>query len=274
MDRTIVRTVEKNRFASAAAIAATVSAETGAKISESTIRSRIHDAGFHGRSARKKPFLSAVHRRKRMVYATKWKNMDPEDWENVLFSDEASVELNGTTGKISVWRRANEAFNKKCTVPTFKSSRKTLMVWSSISHKGVGTMHFCESSVSGAYYRSMLSDEIPLTRELLQLPTPTRFVQDGAPAHRAKATSAYLKELKLESMGHPPQSPDLNPIENLWGIMKAELHKTPATDLDDLREKLAMIWYKIPVGIVQKLIYSMPARLEAVRKEKGGCTRW
>ncbi|GMF56799.1 unnamed protein product [Phytophthora fragariaefolia] len=130
--------------------------------------------------------------------------MDPEDWENVLFSDEASVGLNGTTGKIFVWRRANEAFNEKCMVPTFKSSRKTLMVWSSISHKGVGTMHFCESSVSGAYYRSMLSDGIPLTRELLQLATPTRFVQDGAPAHRAKATSAYLKELKLESMGHPP----------------------------------------------------------------------
>ncbi|GMF39267.1 unnamed protein product [Phytophthora fragariaefolia] len=120
----------------------------------------------------------------------------------------------------------------------------------------------------------MLSDEIPLIHELLQLPTPTRFVQDGAPAHRAKATTLYLKELKLESMGDPPQSPDLNPIENLWGIAKAELHKTPATDLDDLREKLATISYKIPVGTVQKLIYSMPARLDAVRKEKGGCTRW
>ncbi|GMF37243.1 unnamed protein product [Phytophthora fragariaefolia] len=120
----------------------------------------------------------------------------------------------------------------------------------------------------------MLSDEIPLIRELLQLPTPTRFVQDGAPAHRAKATTAYLKELKLESMDHPSQSLDLNPIENLWGIVTAELHTTPATDPDDLREKLATISYKIPVGIVQKLIYSMPARLEAVKKEKEGCTRW
>lgn len=124
------------------------------------------------------------------------------------------------------------------------------MVWSSTSYNEVGTMHFCESLMTGAYYRSMLVTEIPLTRELLTLPTPTRFVRDGAPAYRAKATAVYLKELNLVSLGHPAQSPDLNPIAHLWAIMQAELHKTLATDLDDLRVKLAQIWYRIPVTTV------------------------
>ncbi|KAF4028936.1 DDE superfamily endonuclease [Phytophthora infestans] len=56
----------------------------------------------------------------------------------------------------------------------------------------------------------------------------TLFVQDNAPAQRAKATSSWLKELKLKSLGHPPQGPGLNPIENLWFLMKPELSKDPA----------------------------------------------
>jgi len=56
--------------------------------------------------------------------------------------------------------------------------------------------------------------------------------------------------------------------------MKAELHKTPATDLDDIRVKLSAIWYSIPVATVQKVIYSIPAKLGAFRRATGGCTRW
>ncbi|GMF18831.1 unnamed protein product [Phytophthora fragariaefolia] len=100
------------------------------------------------------------------------------------------------------------------------------------------------------------------------------FAGTASPGYVDKRTLHILGGAEAQVHGLPPQSPDLNPIENLWSIMKAALQETPATDLDDLREKLATIWYKIPVGIVQKLIYSMSARLEAVRKEKGGCTRW
>nr|CCA25017.1 Rab7 family GTPase putative [Albugo laibachii Nc14] len=175
-DRRIVRAVEKNRFASAFAIAAEVFDEIG---------------------------------------------------------------FNGSTGKMSVWRRTSEAFAEKCTTATHKNVRTSIMVWSSIASNGVGTIHFCDRTVNGEYYRKLLQEEIPTTRALLGPPTP--FVQDNAPAHRAKLTKDCVDELQLTDFMHPPQSPDLNPIENLWTVMKAELHKNPAFSIHDLKVKLKEI---------------------------------
>lgn len=107
------------------------------------------------------------------------------------------------------------------------------MVWASVTADGVGTMHFCDESVAGAYYRTMLRSHIPITKQFLGLQGETLFVQDNAPVHRAKATASCLKELKLKSLGHLPQSPGLNPIENLWFIMKRELSKDPASSIED-----------------------------------------
>nr|CCA27456.1 Tc1like transporase putative [Albugo laibachii Nc14] len=207
-----------------------------------------------GRSARKKPYLKKDQKRKRLAYAKKLLNkfVDAKDWECVLYTDESSVQLHGTSGNVSVWRRPNEAFHEKCTVPTFRSNRQSLMVWSSISASGVGKMLFCTDSVTGEYYRNLFLEEIPITRELLLLPVTVWFVQDGAPAHRAKATKAVVKELDLDDLGHPPQSPDLNPIENLWAEMKRELHKNPASSSDDLKQKLGQIWYSIDKALVRK----------------------
>ncbi|POM69855.1 Tc1like transporase [Phytophthora palmivora] len=58
--------------------------------------------------------------------------------------------------------------------------------------------------------------KIPFTKEVKGLPDKTNFVQDNGSAHRAKATKKCIKEqLNLISLGHPPQRPDLNPIENI-----------------------------------------------------------
>lgn len=275
-DRLIVREVERNRFIGAASLAAQLKVKIGIDVHPQTVRNRIIDAGMNGRSARKTPYLTKQHKAKRLVYAKKLlrKFAEPEDWQRILYTDEASVQLHGSTGKVSVWRRPHEAFEEKCTVPTFKSGRQSLMVWSSVSASGVGTMHFCEASVTGEYYRHILREEIPITRELLGLPARVSFVHDGAPAHRAKDTAAVVRELGLDDLGHPPQSPDLNPIENLWAIMKQELNKDPACSLDDLKEKLADIWYNLDVAVVRKTVMSMAGRLDSVVQQKGGHTKY
>lgn len=275
-DRRIARAVEKNRFASAAGVAAAISEAVGKPVTASTVRNRLKAVGFNGRSARKKPYLSKTHKQKRLAYAKRLLAELPreQDWKDVLFTDEASVQLNGSTGMVKVWRKPHEAFDEKCTVPTHKNVRLSLMVWSSISASGVGIMHFCERTVNGDYYRNVLKKEIPTTRALLGLPTPTPFVQDGAPAHTAALTKECLRELELMDFLHPPQSPDLNPIESLWSIMKAELHKRPASSLSDLKDKLKQIWYSIDSEVVEKCCLSMPKRLAEVVEANGGNTRY
>ncbi|KAE9269618.1 hypothetical protein PR003_g31091 [Phytophthora rubi] len=109
------------------------------------------------------------------------------------------------------------------------------MVWASICGDGVGTLHICSESVTGEYYRHILRSQIPVTRLLNDLPPATAFVQDNAPAHRAKLTKKCVKELNLEDLGHPAQSPDLNDTENVWAAMKRELNRAPATSQRELR---------------------------------------
>jgi hypothetical protein len=148
-------------------------------------------------------------------------------------------------------------------------------VFATISGDGVGLLHFCTKSIDGEYYRKMIRDVIPLSKEFLGLNGITHFVQDYAPAHRAHATTACLRdEPHLEDMDHPPQSPDLNPIENVWAIMKKRLSPSPTMSLDDLKVTLKQIWYGLDDEYIRKCMRSMPERLDAGFAAKGCHTKY
>nr|CCA18865.1 PREDICTED: similar to predicted protein putative [Albugo laibachii Nc14] len=119
-DRAVVREVERNRFISASVLAAQPNEGLDVAVCPQTIRNRIKEAVLNGRSARKKPYHKKDQKRKRLAYAKKLPDnfVDAKDWESVLYTDEASVQLHGNSGNVSVWRRPHEAFHEKCTVPT------------------------------------------------------------------------------------------------------------------------------------------------------------
>ncbi len=66
----------------------------------------------------------------------------------------------------------------------------------------------------------------------------------------------------------PANSPDLNPIENLWGIVKRKMRDTRPNNADELKATVKETWASIPPQQCHKLITSMPRRIEAVIKSK------
>ncbi len=74
----------------------------------------------------------------------------------------------------------------------------------------------------------------------------------------------------------PPQSPDLNPTEHLWDVVEREIHimDVQPTNLQQLRDAIKSIRTKISEKCFQHLIKSMPRRIKAVLKAKGGPTRY
>ena len=103
-------------------------------------------------------------------------------------------------------------------------------------------------------------------------------VQDGAPAHTAKATQAWKKRNLLnflEKTSWPPDSPVINPVENLWSIMDEVVYKDPTPKTaKDLKRRLKQAWKNIPLSTLYDLSHSMPQRLQNVIKNKGGHARY
>ncbi len=72
----------------------------------------------------------------------------------------------------------------------------------------------------------------------------------------------------------PANSPDLNPIENLWDIVKRKMRDTRPNNADELKATVKETWASIPPQQCHKLITSMPRRIEAVIKAKGAPTKY
>ncbi len=102
------------------------------------------------------------------------------------------------------------------------------------------------------------------------------FQQDNDPKHTSKKATAALEDLGLEVLDWPPQSPDLNPIEELWRVLKLRLgnYKTMPAGVEELWERIQKEWQEIPTSLVVTLIESMPARIRAVIRAKGGHTKY
>ena len=97
------------------------------------------------------------------------------------------------------------------------------------------------------------------------------MLHDGAPAHGARATTAYLHATNENVVDFPPKSPDLNIIENIWDELNHRVRRTGAisTTLNQLRAKFLYEWNKLPQNYVQRYVSSMRRRCLAVVNSTG-----
>ncbi len=96
------------------------------------------------------------------------------------------------------------------------------------------------------------------------------FQQDNAPCHKSKMTMEYLSHNNVDLMEWPPQSPDLNPIENLWGFIGLEKENYHPKNQNELASVIKKIWSEIPSDLLERLVKGMHKRCLAVIKVNGG----
>ncbi|VVT53887.1 uncharacterized protein SAPINGB_P003800 [Magnusiomyces paraingens] len=113
------------------------------------------------------------------------------------------------------------------------------------------------------------------------------FVQDNAPTHKARIVQNWLREWAEQNgvtlVDLPPYSPDLNPIENIWKLLKEEICKRfpelsllPQNNqsLNKLCEAAVEVWEDFHQDLINKLVLSMPRRLQAVVDANGWYTKY
>ncbi|CAF4642460.1 unnamed protein product, partial [Didymodactylos carnosus] len=96
------------------------------------------------------------------------------------------------------------------------------------------------------------------------------FQYDNDSKHTSQIVKSWLGSKKIERFVWPPNSPDLNLIDHLWGQIKSKLHRRwPAKTLEELKEKITEIWYSIDSSVAGPLIDSVEKRLdECIRKKE------
>ena len=143
------------------------------------------------------------------------------------------------------------------------------MFWGCFSQQGLSKLVVVDGTLRSDNYKKLLEDH--LLPELTKINCQMVFMQDNAPCHKARTVLQFFADHDITTMDWPAQSPDSNPIENLWSIIKqrrAKKYGMPTTK-NELIEQIFEIWDNIDAELKKKLAESVFKRLIKIIENNG-----
>ena len=230
--------------------------------SDETARNYLHRIGLSYKNVFGKELLTEDQMNERVKWCEAMRDFD--NFDKVIFTDETGYWLEDIKQK--GWFPKTRTY----TPAEIESSGK-LNIWASISMAGKVDIHIFEENFNAILYEDILRDVlVPSARELYP---EGCYLQRDSKVHRANNITNYLNsrgaEIILDSIPWPSYSPDLNPIENLWAILKANIKKRLPKALEELKDIIMKEWDNLNDDYVRNLCFSIHNRIEMCIKNKG-----
>lgn len=236
---------------------------------------RVRESELRCHPAAKKILLTPRHKELRVGFALEYM-VHPEDfWYNVVFTDEKTFQST-SNGAIRVYRPPNCRYEEKYVNNVDNSNRFTINVWGWISARGAGVLWHIEERLNSPRYIEILNNIMLPSVSQLYPNNEFIFQQDNCPIHTAHAVKAWFRQNNINVLDFPSRSPDLNPIENVWGLLVQNVRRRNVRpqNVEDMLEILINAWEDIDNDYCINLCRSMPQRLTEVVNRNGAMTRY
>ena len=242
---------------------ASVISSAGYRLSLRTILKGRKLLGWSSRGAAYCQLIHAPNKEKRLTWARE--NLR-DDFTDVIWSDETTVQLE-THSRFCCRKKAQ----KPCYKPRPKHPVK-VHVWAGISYRGSTRLCIFDGIMNADLYVEILNNcLVPFLQQTY--PDGHRFMQDNDPKHTSRRAQGFFTEQNINWWKTPPESPDANPIENLWHELKefVRLEVKPKTK-DELIQGIIRFWDTVDIEKCRKYIGHLKKVLPKIIEVGGEAT--
>jgi len=243
--------------------------------SDSTVLRALNNSGYLAYEKKQtKPAINEDNVAERLAFAeahVQWGN----EWNVVLFSDEKKFNLDGPDGFAYYWhdlRKEDLIFSKR------QHGGGSVMIWVAVSHTFSTNVVEIPGTLTATRYRQILQTHlVPICDDIeAEYDEHAVFQQDNATPHVAHATLDWLDEHGIDYLEWPSKSPDLNPVENIFGMLarRVYLENRQFATLDELRDAIHQSWDEITQEDIAAVVDSMHHRMVAVIASHGSYTKY
>lgn len=266
-ERILCRLSKKNPFWGAQTVLS--NSQFKNSISISTCKRILRRYGLRGYRAAKKPLLKKNHKIRRKKFSRNLLGWPTSKLNSIVYSDECRIEMHRKKN-VFVRRQKGHNFRPQYTTKTFKEANSSINIWGYIKSTGERGIVLFDGNLDSLKYQELLEKIYIVKHRRYEL-----FMQDGARCHTAKSTMAFLRKKKIKVIEDwPAQSPDLNPIENLWSVLKKQVHTNTFHNKQELWKVVEEEFEKIPTNYIKNLFKSVPKRLKLCIANKGENTKY
>lgn len=237
----------------------------GVKVSQWTVRLARKKLGWSSKSTQYCQTIRNQNKGKRFAYAVKCVK-EKDNFNNVIFTDESTIKIQTSTRR-TLYKDGERRLTQQKGKPKHPFQ---LHVWAGISRKGATNIHIFTGIMDSLYFQEILRTSLVpfINRNFTE---SHRLMQDNDPKHVSRSTVLFMEEQTINHWPTPPESPDMNPIENLWAGLKHYIRKVKKpTKKDELIAGIKEFWATVTPDMCNRYINHLYKVIPEVIRARGG----